>query len=131
MKLNIKGIIPLLIAAIAFCFCAVETKAQTFQFSQPTYLTVTTNSPALASTVFGVQIPPISLQITATNTSTVVTNTINQVLSVTNSITFIYNASTMGTNFTTNWTSQFILVTNTTFGQAQPQQGGSNTVYIK
>lgn len=132
MKLKFKGGIALAIIAFAACFLTGKTKAQTFQFSQATYLTVTTNSPSpLATTVFGVQVPSISLNITATNTSTIVTNTVFQVLSATNSYTFIYNASTMGTNFTTNWPSTYFLVTNSTYGQASPQSGGSNTVFIK
>lgn len=125
--------IIILLALLTGLF-TLNLSAQTSQFSQPTYLTITTNSGVLATTAFQVQIPAIALTITATNSATIVTNTIYQVISYTNSYTFIYNAATMGTNFTTNFNNGFPLtvsVTNLTYGQAAPQSGGSNTCFIK
>lgn len=121
------------ITALLLLLLTLAAQATLQQFSQPTYLTVTTNA-LLSSNVFAVTLPPISLTITATNANTRVTNTIFQCVTVTNSYTFVYDASTMGTSFTTNFNNGQPLtmyVTNTTYGQAAPQQGGSNTCFIQ
>lgn len=119
---------------------AATSRAQTFQFSQPTYLTAPTNTTQvtggpLASNIFFVSLPPISMSFSgATNPNTTVTNTISQVISFTNTVTFVYNAGINGTNFTTNFNNGNPLsfaVTNKTEGWAFPQSGGSNTCYVK
>ena len=114
---------------------AVGAQAQTSQFSQPTYLTGATNSGTLATAVTTVIVPSISLTITATNNATVVTNTLFAGLTVGATTlpktVFIYSAATYGTNFSTNWPSYSISVTNFLTGQASPQAGGSNTCYIQ
>lgn len=119
------------------CFFGVKTaQAQVSQFSQPTYLTIQTNSPVLSQAPVTIYVPPISLSITATNPFTVITNNICVGLNVNGTqlvpqSTFIYTAATMGTNFTTNFPGYYISVPNYIFGQAIPQSGGSNTASIK
>ena len=126
-----------LLAAALLCLPLCPARGQIYQFGQPTYLLFTTNSQVLATTVYNVYVPPLSLQIQATNALTVITNTINNTITVngTNNLTvgmtFVYNAATMGTNFSTNWPGYFLAVTNYTYGQAIPQSGGTNTAYIK
>ena len=130
--LSAIALVAVLFALMANC---AKLRAQQYQFAQGTYLTVTTNSSApLATTVFGVTLPPLSLTITCTNASTVITNTIFNVITFTNSYTFVYSAATMGTNFTTNFNNGNPIsfsVTNFTYGQAAPQSGGTNTATIK
>ena len=125
-----------LLALIALLFVqCTKAVAQQYQFSQGTYLTVTTNSASpLATTVFPVTVPPLALTITCTNANTVITNTIFNVITYTNSFTFVYSAATMGTNFSTNFNNGNPIsfsVTNLTYGQAAPQSGGTNTATIK
>jgi hypothetical protein len=122
-----------LLALMLFGFSAA---AQLQQFTQPTYLTITTNSGVLIATPVQVNVPSISLTITATNSYTMVTNNLFNTIFINGSNyvisqTFVYNAATMGTNFTTNFPPSTIVLTNYTFGQAIPQAGGSNTCYIK
>jgi hypothetical protein len=124
----------LLLSSIALL--AVMSARGLDQFSQSTQLTVTTNSPVLITTPFVVNVPSISLTITATNAATIVTNTLFQSLSIGGVVlnyptTFIYNASTMGTNFTTNFPPYNVYATNYTYGQAAPQSTASNSVSIK
>ena len=129
----------LCVAAVAVLFALMahscKLQAQQYQFSQGTYLTMTTNSSApLANTVFGVTLPPLALTITCTNANTVITNTIFNVITYTNSFTFVYSAATMGTNFSTNFNNGNPIsfsVTNLTYGQAAPQSGGTNTATVK
>lgn len=113
----------------------ISAGAQTYQFTQPTYLTVATNSDTLATSTAVVTVPSISLTITATNSATIVTNTLFTGFTVGGTTyaarTFVYNAAVHGTNFTTNWPSYQITVTNYLTGQASPQSGGTNTCYIK
>ena len=128
-------IFVLLLALIALLLVeCTKAGAQQYQFSQGTYLTVTTNSAVLATTVFPVTLPPLAFNVTCTNASTVITNTIFNVISFTNSFTFVYSAATMGTNFSTNFNNGNPItfnVTNLTYGQAAPQSGGTNTATIK
>jgi hypothetical protein len=127
-----KKLISLAILAASF-----TVSAQVNQFGQPTYLTVATNPGNLATAVSTITVPAISLTISSiTNINTIVTNTLFKGMTVgaatIPATQFIYRASDYGTtnDFTTNWGSYTIYVTNYLLGQAIPQTG-SNTVYIK
>lgn len=127
--------LTLILIAILFA-PLLPARAQLSQFGQPTYLQCPTNSGVIATTVFYVSVPAITLSITATNPATIITNTIFNGLNVGGSnlvpaTVFIYNAAIHGTNFTTNFNAYSVIVTNYTFGQAAPQSGGTNTAYIK
>lgn len=134
-----KKLLSALLIAVFVLACR-PAAAQSFQFSQPTYLFAPTNciqvtgSP-LASNIFNVTLPPLSLSFSgATNPNTTVTNIIVQTITFTNSIQFIYNAGVNGTNFTTNFNNGGFIgmfVTNQTVGWAFPQSGGSNTCFVK
>ena len=132
-----RFILAIALVAVLFALMAHSCKlrAQQYQFSQGTVLTVPTNSALpLATTPFTVTLPPLALSIQATNPTTIITNTINNVILVTNSFTFIYNAAIHGTNFSTNFNNGNSIsfnVTNYTYGQAAPQSGGTNTATIK
>lgn len=116
---------------VFFALGGCLAEAQTMQFSQPTYLTIPTNSPTLSTGLVSVSIPAISLTVTATNLNTIVTNTLVQVVTVTNVSTFVYNAGAMGTNFSTNFPASTYTATVRLYGNATPQAGGSNTCYIQ
>ena len=128
-------IFVLLLALIALLLVeCTKAGAQQYQFSQGTYLTVTTNSAVLATTVFPVTLPPLAFNATCTNASTVITNTIFNVISFTNSFTFVYSAATMGTNFSTNFPAYTAQATATTTAWAFPQLlagAVTNVVQIK
>lgn len=96
--------LTLILIAILFA-PLLPARAQLSQFGQPTYLQCPTNSGVIATTVFYVSVPAITLSITATNPATIITNT--------------------------NFNAYSVIVTNYTFGQAAPQSGGTNTAYIK
>ena len=122
------------IAVVVAFLLPIAASAQMNQFAQATQLTLTTNSPLLATGIANIQLTPISLTIYATNSATIITNTIFSVVNFTNAYTFVYNASTMGTNFSTNFNNGLPLtfaVTNAIYGQASPQGGSTNIVYIK
>ena len=120
---------------LAALLCAVESQAQTSQFSQPTsFVSTSTNSPILASGIATISMPAISLSITVTNPNAIITNTYcltNAAAGVTVQKTFIYTAATMGTNFSTNFNTFAQPVTNAIFGQASQSAAITNGATIQ
>lgn len=125
-----KKIITL--AIVAATLLGLNISAQAQNYGTPTYLTVATNTPNLASYTGGFYIPGFSLTINTTNPAAFITNstccTLNlgqsNYLSLTNS--FVYSAAVWGTNFQSNFPALWVPFTVTGFQRAIPGTGGTN-----
>lgn len=123
------------VVALLMLLLSISAKAQLY--SQPTYLTVGTNTPIIFTNYATLVVPTISVAITGmTNGGTQFSNMLYQSLWATGSnaftttnITFNAGGNTANTNIVFSSTT-YVIPVYTYFG-AIPQTPGSNTVFIK
>ena len=126
-----KTLIALTVAA-GLCLAALPSFAG-FGGYAPYYIGPTQTAPNFVTNFTYVQLPQIYFTATATNTVSQTTNVIVQTIYTTNGTftvaqTFVYNSGTYGTNFSTNFPAQTIVVPVLTGFQVIPQTTVSNFV---
>ena len=126
-----KTLIALTVTA-GLCLAALPSFAGFGGYSPYTIL-FTTNAPNFITNYSYVQIPQVTFTATATN---LVSQTTNNIVTAVNTAsgtlivqqTFVYNSGVYGTNFSTNFPAQTIVVPVLTGFQVVPQTTASNFV---